>query len=49
MRKSGRSKIYCFKILSCGVMDFFYAVVPTERLQEMKSHYKEMGYTVQDA
>lgn len=46
MKAKGRKKIYCSKRLSCGVWDRFSVVVKECDLNDAKSKYLSMGYTV---
>lgn len=46
MKAKGRVKLYCVKILPCGVLDRFSVVVMESKKDAAKREYKAQGYKV---
>ena len=48
MKKEGRVTLVCSKVLACGIIDRFTAVVSEKEKSGAKPRYKSMGYVVKE-
>ncbi len=46
MKPTGRTKLYCYKRLSWGIIDGFHVIVPSGKAADTKKEYERQGYKV---